>query len=505
MKKYLGFIFITIIMCLVIFYFQTEKVGFHEDEVYTISSSVNPTNGLMTTFDTGVTWYSKDYVKDYFTLTKDNYFNIKSIYKNQAIDSHPPFFYTLVHFSSILFNGNYNKYTVFIVNIIAFILSLIVISKIISLFDKKHLIYGTIILYGMSMGTISLVLYQRMYMLLTLFILTYFYYNLKMYKNNFELVKKDKIRLSIVTVLGFLTQYFFVMYAMPIFIMMILVMIKRGIPKKKIISYLLLHVILAIIGIALFPPSIYHMLFTNRGISNITNGGFISSLIIYIKHIAYAFSLDHVILYIIALIFLIIYYLYRNDKFPMLLIIVPTIFFFIVTIFMTSFKEFRYITPIIPFISIMIILIIDCLLKSNNKYLYIVISIVFISFGFIESHPLFLYRDYKNILEVANKYKDKSFVYVYDNFFNHMQSVPEMMIYKRSIIINDSNDELKYIYDIKEDSFVISIKSYMDNDRILKDILNNTDYKNISTLYKVHDNNARNGNNVLNNIYLISK
>ena len=86
-----------------------------------------------------------------------------------------------------------------------------------------------------------------------------------------------------------------------------------------------------------------------------------------------------------------------------------------------------------------------------------------------------------------------------------MQSVPEMMIYKRSIIINTTNDELKYIYDMKDDSFIISIKSYMDNESILKDILNNTDYKNVSTIYKVYDDSANNDNTVLNNLYLISK
>ena len=38
-------------------------------------------------------------------------------------------------------------------------------------------------------------------------------------------------------------------------------------------------------------------------------------------------------------------------------------------------------------------------------------------------------ENYKNILDIAEENKDKSFVYVYDNFFNHMQSVSEMMIY----------------------------------------------------------------------------
>ena len=38
-------------ICCVVFSFQTQKVGFHEDEGYTAASSVNPSNGLMVATD----------------------------------------------------------------------------------------------------------------------------------------------------------------------------------------------------------------------------------------------------------------------------------------------------------------------------------------------------------------------------------------------------------------------------------------------------------------------
>ena len=92
---------------------------------------------------------------------------------NQARDNHPPFFYTLVHFSTLFFGGKYSMYSAFIVNIISFILSCYVLIKILKLLNKEHLIIPVLILYGLSMGTISMVIFQRMYMLLTLFILLY--------------------------------------------------------------------------------------------------------------------------------------------------------------------------------------------------------------------------------------------------------------------------------------------------------------------------------------------
>lgn len=217
------------IMCAVIFFYQTKKVGFHEDEVYSIVSSVNPENGLMSAYDEVNTpkWITKEYAKNYITLSTDNFLNLKSVFINQAYDNHPPFFYMLVHFSSILFLGEFTKYSAFIVNLIAFILSCFVIQKILKLLDKKHLIIGTLIFYGFSMGTISMVLYQRMYMLLTFFILLYFYYNLKIYKSNFDFSNNSLVKLGIITILGFLTQYFFAIYAFLIFTLMVVEMLRQ--------------------------------------------------------------------------------------------------------------------------------------------------------------------------------------------------------------------------------------------------------------------------------------
>ena len=113
-------IIIIAIMCGIIFFYQTKKVGFHEDEGYTLASSVNPTNGLMVAYDEsgnteGPVWKTREFVKDYVTLAPENIFNFWALYHNQAGDNHPPFFYTLVHFSTLFFGGEFSKYSVFIV------------------------------------------------------------------------------------------------------------------------------------------------------------------------------------------------------------------------------------------------------------------------------------------------------------------------------------------------------------------------------------------------------
>lgn len=518
-KKNLVFIAILLIISTVIFMYQIQKQGFHEDEVYSISSAVNPDNGLMVAYkdnyipeNEAPEWKTREYIANYMKLLPENYLNLKSVYINQAMDNHPPIFYALVHFSSLLFGGEFSKYTVFVVNIIAFVASCFVIKKILELLAKEAIIIPTIIFYGLSMGTISMVLYQRMYMLLTFFILLYFFSSLQIYFNKFEIDKKTKIKLGIITVLGFLTQYYFAVYAFFIFVIMTVKIIKDK--KYKVLKeYIIMHVIYAVIGVLIFVPCISHLLFTDRGITNLSNSNYFSHLLKYLNHLAYAFTLNNniaIILVTLAIFTAGLVYVYKktNRKFVVILITLPNILFFLITVKLTSFQELRYIMPILPFIAMSLFIILDKAVKIKCKTIVLtVMSILFILPGMIYSEPKFLYTEYKEYLNIAEKNSEKSFVYIYDNFFNHMKNIPEMMIYEKTLIINTNKDELKYLFEDEslkdENSFILSIKSYMDCENILNQIKENTEFKKVETLYLSEFND--NSNKVENNLYLLSE
>ena len=479
LKKF-SVILLIIIMSGFIFFYQTKKIGFHEDEGYTLCSSVNPNNGLMSAYDTekDPVWRTKDYVKNFMSLTPNNILNFKALYLNQAYDNHPPVFYTLVHFSSILFGGQFSKYTVFVVNIIAFILSCFVLQKILKILNKENLTFGVLILYGLSMGTISMVIFQRMYMLLTFFILLYFY----------------------------------AVYAFFIFAIMIIEMIHQKKDKKIIKDYIICHVIYGVLGILIFVPCIKHLIFSDRGLTNLGNAGYLAHLFTYLKHLAYAFTINNnssVLMLTVLAIFVagLIYTCIKSkEKFVIFVTFIPSIFYFLINVKMTSFQELRYIMAVIPFVVLTLFFILDNLIKCKyNSIIFAIISILLVTNGMIYSKPKFLYENYQNCLDIANENSEKSFVYVYDNFFNHMQSIPEMMIYEKTLIFNYNNDELRCIVDDEnlnnEGSFVLSIKAYMDNDKILNEIKDNSDFKNITLLYE-----GGNEDGVVNNnYYLVSK
>ena len=231
----------------------------------------------------------------------------------------------------------------------------------------------------------------------------------------------------------------------------------------------------------------------------------------YIKHLAYAFTINDkpLLMFLILGVFLLCtIYLFRKskEKFVVLLTIIPSIIYFLLVAKLTSFQELRYILPIIPFISLTLFFILDDLLNIKYKNIVIVIIAIVLSFnGIIFSKPKFLFEEYQECLDIANSNKEKSFVYVYDNFFNHMQSLPEMMIYEKTLIINTTKDELTYVINDNdlnsESSYILCIKTYMDNNSILDEIKNNTDFKNIIKLYE----GGCSSEIISNNLYLVSK
>ena len=89
-------------------------------------------------------------------------------------------------------------------------------------------------------------------------------------------------------------------------------------------------------------------------------------------------------------------------------------------------------------------------------------------------------------IKIANENYNIKFIYIEDNSYNHIQSMPEFMIYENSLIINTARDELKYLENnkglVNENSFIVSIKKYMDVNEIIEKIINLTNFENYNIL-----------------------
>ncbi len=546
MMKYLKenkFIILTIvILCGLMFYFINQKQGFHEDEIFSYGSSnykydnvyrwfgyaeanqdilykqvltgslSNRINNLIK-YKTNIeqfnkdeilsketpTWKYKDEALEYLSIQKEDIFNYFSVYQNQARDVHPPFFYYLVHLTSTLFYNNFTKYIIFSINLVFFIGVLLIIKKIVESLNHKELVIPTMILYGASIGCISTVMFQRMYMMVTFFSILYLYFIIKFIKNDFKI--KDKFWFILTIILGFLTQYYFCIYIVLIFIILSIYLLLNK-KYKKWFDFLKLHVISALIGIVIYPFCIEDIFFSYRGIgsSEAKTKTFLESLQYYGNQLIDLFGLQNIIyLLIIGLIIAVIHKINKKEilknKLNIIVIFLPIILF-IMTIskiapFLGENYTSRYMMLLFPVISIAILYILTFLF-DNKKTIFIVglsISLLLSINGLYNNTPVYLYKDYEKAMELAKDNSDKYFVYVFDNYFTHLSSLPEFNTYKASLILNKNIHDFE-ILNNKElnesNEFILCIKNWLNKDEILDLVLEKSGYKNYEVLLELN-------------------
>ncbi len=545
-------ILVLIIVTIFMFYWIGEKDGFHEDEIFSYGSSNYKWDNLfqaaaksdyvgraiekyIITDDIGETiknavyyiihqdefsekataiqsedkpiWKTSKDAKEYVTIGEGDIFNYISVYYNQSRDVHPPLFYMLVHLASSIAYGIFSKYIIFTINLVFILLTCYIIRKIFILFNKKYLGLIAILFYGLSMGAASTAIFLRMYAMLTFFCLLYLYLNLRILKHNLEITKRDKWKLFFTVLLGFLTQYYFCIFALFIFILMCIKMIynKEYITIRR---YILTHFVTAIVGVILFPMSIQHIFLSYRGIGAEGNGlSLIDGLQFYLVVLSEGFSINNVLMFIvialalIGIITTIIIKKVNKQKIEKLyqyvLLIVPTILYFIYVAKMAPSVEakyaIRYLMPILPEIVIIFVLGVYRIFK-NKKISYILticITLAITINGMITNKPKYLYYGYSNYLEVAEEYKDLDFIYAVDNAFTYISSLPEFMIYNKTLILNMNYDSLDFLTTDEElqsqDEFVLSIKKWMNVEEVLNQILEYSGFSNYEVLLDQED------------------
>ena len=554
----LFFVISLLLIALVMFVFIGQKEGFHEDEIYSYGSSNNKysdifyasadrdaTNRVVNeyiiedTFDETYEnykyykkhpdefkaieeekiknekpiWKTSDEANDYLIVSDDERSNYISPYYHQTRDVHPPLFYFLVHLASSLCVGTFTKYSIFFINLIFLLATCILLKKVLTLFGREKLIVPATLLYGLCMGTISMTVFLRMYAMLTFFIMLYFYINLKISKKDFVINKGLTASLIITTILGFLTQYYFCIFALPVFALMIIRMLKLK-KIKYAIKYGIYHIISALIGLFLFPSAIGHIFASSRGIGSTSGLSFFAQLETMVGRITYAFSIHRFIG--VALFLLIISYIFvrcieKTDTpeiksaklFNIFIFVIPVVFYIILVAKLSpNLNEktmVRYITPVLPIMSVCFLVFIEKLMsstsifkeKTKNTLICAVVAIMALS-GFLSSSPCYLYRGYDNYLNVAKENHDLNFVYVYDNYFTHLNSLPEMAIYNKTLIINLYDEKQKAVLGEDEEiknsnQFVLSLKKWMNTDEALDEVLKLTGFKNAKILLDQED------------------
>lgn len=209
-------------------------------------------------FSNSPSWQSSQYYTNYLTTEKNGNFDYPTVIENCNINGTAPLYYLIFHTASSIFPFYSIKYVGFALNLLCVLGIFFVIFYICRKYlDSIPAGFAACILFCFSIGTISAIICTQNYLMNVFFILLSCSLHLSLLHNNEDSVWNLRF-LVLVTILGILTDYQFLAFALIEGILYIVVMLCFSC-YKNILKYLLGMLISDIIAFALFPAIFSHI------------------------------------------------------------------------------------------------------------------------------------------------------------------------------------------------------------------------------------------------------
>lgn len=386
LKKYKFGIIATILSIMAALLFCFSKRDFHIDESLTFALS--NADGGWVKYDT-FGWYSKETWLQYMV---NKPFDYKNVFQNQYWDVHPPLYYCLIHTLMSLFPKRFTIWFGLLINLGFYVLDLIFIYIIVNSFVKNDLTSSLcVLLFGLNNHVLDGVIFIRMYMMSSFFVLFFLFISLRIIKQNGNKYI-NYLLLFLSVICGGLTHYqFYMIIASLSLCMAIYLCIKRR-WRDLIISFLLVLIAGLLNVFVLFKGTLYHLTVNGYGTHV---GNTISGLeTLGIDNERFNFFISNSwggYFELILTICLIIYLVYvlikkkRNDIELPLILLISYLIGFTVIMKTSTFLSARYLLPVESLGIIGNFLSIYYLLETrlNNKTLYLIfIAMIIVNIDF---------------------------------------------------------------------------------------------------------------------------
>ncbi len=222
-------------------------------------------------------WITAEQFQDYITVGRKDAFQYLSVYFNVKDDNHPPLHFMLLHTMSSLFQGKISPMLGCSINLgaLAGILILLIglghrFGRELGYNDKTGRFLGIMaaFCFGLSTGAMAMTLLIRMYAMLAFFCTALFYIHMKKWQED-GFANHNKC-LILVTVAGFLTQYFFLFYCLLLAAVTAAMLLQRK-KYRELGRYAGSMAVAGVLGIALFPFAISDVFSSGRGVEALGN------------------------------------------------------------------------------------------------------------------------------------------------------------------------------------------------------------------------------------------
>ena len=197
----------------VFLFWGERKVIWFCDELYSYFTA-NSAYAIGPRLDYGV-WYDSQFVVDDMTPDQGRYFfrtrhNVRS-------DDHPPIYFLTMHFVSLLSNGSISKWVGLSINLIC-VIGVCIFAYLIFYFVTKRKVVSALAAIALcilpSMLTNAMLI--RMYCMMTAWAVVFVFLSYLVLMKN-DMTKRSRVflypALAVVTAMGFLTQYYFAIFA----------------------------------------------------------------------------------------------------------------------------------------------------------------------------------------------------------------------------------------------------------------------------------------------------
>ena len=413
-------------------------------------------------------WITGEQFRDYVTVDHRDAFDYLSVYFNVKDDNHPPVHFMLLHTMSSVFQGTLSPWLGCSINLICLGITLWLLlrlgrqlAEIFALEGKgRQLGILAVLLYGMSTGALATVLLIRMYGLLSCLCVALFSLHLEKWKNH-SFDRKNK-GLIAVTVLGFLTQYFFLFYCILLAAVTAAVLCYRH-RIKELWCYIRSMVIAAVIGLLLFPFAISDVFSSGRGteaLGNLASGlsGYGQRLLAFGKILA-----DRTVgapLFIggcAAGGILLLAKLYSGfragkqeqgsesrKKDAVWMLTIPVAGYFLLASRMSPYLVDRYIMPLFPFTALLLALLVCFFGKKVSEIsgwkeqivgsALVLLLVVVQGLRLVAYDGEYLYQGYAGQEALAEEYAELPCICVYTGV-GYYENLPEFMHYTKTLLV----------------------------------------------------------------------
>ena len=425
--------------------FCMQKQGFHYDENYSYYSSnvtygLNPPDG---------DWLSGSTIAEEFCITPGMGFNFPLVAQMQSFDVHPPMYYFLLNIICSLSSGIFSKWQGLILNLIFFVISELLIIAIANKVGNKNkaITWFSLALFGFSPAIISGITFIRMYMLLTSECMALILIHMNMLtdiKNNSSLSRFVKyfIQIAVTVYIGFLTHYYFAVFAFFVAAFTTLYLFFSKNTRKTSYIYAITVIAGLLSAVLSYPASLRHIFRGYRGTEAM--GAFFDMNNLSDRMGLFVGLIDDYVLnrtfYILLLIILLAYVQVRfmnkrvspNLCFGLSFITAVGYFAIVMKTALMNYEEaVRYEMPIYGLLIILIVVSLYSLIINPSPVtegdsrggqvqrllfgVILAITLVMQVKGLYDGKVLFLYPEEKNEKEFATEHKDDVIIYVYDN------------------------------------------------------------------------------------------